>query len=74
MEKLKFIAAVAEELGEDQSEITNETILADLEGWDSMGVLGIIALIDSQFNMVVEGDALGNCTTVGDIFDLLKSM
>ena len=74
MNKTEFIAAIADELNEEITNVNDQTVLADIEGWDSMAVLGVIALIDSQFGVVVEGDALGKCTTVGDIFELINSM
>ena len=73
MDKSEFVVAVTEELTDnDLVEVTEETLLADLSGWDSMGVLGIIAMIDDEFDQVVEVDALAECKTVGDIYNLVK--
>jgi acyl carrier protein len=68
--KLEFVRRFAEALNEDESSITEETRLADLQGWDSVGQLSAIALIDESFNRRVSVDALRKCETVGDLLKL----
>ena len=58
-------------LGVEKIEISKNSILSDLE-WDSMALLSTMALIDEIFGIVVSGDQLTECVTVGDILMLLK--
>jgi acyl carrier protein len=35
--------------------------------WDSLAIVSTIALVDDCFNVMLRGDALGECKTIGDI-------
>jgi len=67
---LEFLKQLAEALNEDESSMAVTTRLADLEGWDSVGQLSAIALIDECFNRRVSVDALRKCEQVGDLLTL----
>lgn len=45
--------------------------LEGLAGWDSLAVLGVIAIADERFGRRVKPAELGNCRTVGDVARLL---
>ncbi|AOY75651.1 acyl carrier protein [Clostridium formicaceticum] len=67
----ELIEKIAEALLEER-EITLETELDELEGWDSLGRLGIIALFDELFNQSLEAEKLKRCETIEDIVSLVK--
>lgn len=44
--------------------------LADLPGWDSLAVLGLIAALDRELGVRVQTPALAACKTVDDLVAL----
>jgi acyl carrier protein len=67
-----FVRRLAEALNEDTSQLEEGTVLADLEGWDSVGQLAVIALVDECFNQRINVDALRKCQQVGDLLQLIN--
>lgn len=68
VEKIKLL----EEAWElDEGTLTEETILADLEEFDSMGKLSLIVLCDDEFGKKLPGDTIKTFQTVKDILDFM---
>lgn len=44
----------------------------DLDEWDSLTALSLIAMLDEEYKIKVTGDQIKNLETLGDIFNLLK--
>lgn len=71
--KADFLILLHEEvLSECEMELTFETNFKDLECWDSITALTLIALFDSEFEFRLTGDSLRNCNTIFDLFDLVS--
>jgi acyl carrier protein len=68
----EFVHRLAEALNEEQSSVHESTVLSDLEGWDSVGQLAVIALVDEFFNKRINVDALRKCQRVGDLLTLIN--
>jgi acyl carrier protein len=66
----EFVRRLAEALGEDPGSLHETTALADLEGWDSVGQLAVIALVDECFDRRINVDALRKCQRVEDLLKL----
>jgi len=69
--KQEFAVRLAEALNEDAAAVALNTVLDDLEGWDSVGQLSAIALIDECFNRRVNVDELRKCVSVADLLAML---
>lgn len=69
--KQEFVVRLAEALNEDAAAVELSTVLDDLEGWDSVGQLSAIALIDECFNRRVNVDELRKCVSVADLLVML---
>ncbi|MGZ3882972.1 MAG: acyl carrier protein [Bacteroidia bacterium] len=50
-----------------------ETEYRKSEIWSSMHSLIIIALVDTEYDVVITGEDLRNCRDVNALFDLIKS-
>jgi len=73
MKKGEFIDELKDALeieGEDQ-QITLETNLKDLEEYDSLSVLAIIAMIDKNFGKQIPSADFVKVTTVGSLMELI---
>jgi len=60
------------EIEDEDQEITLETNLKELEGYDSLSVLSIIAMIDKNFGkQITSSDFVKVTTTVNSLKDLI---
>jgi acyl carrier protein len=68
MTETEFVGAVAEILHADASTLTPQTPLESLEGYDSLGKISLIALVDEQFNFMLAPSKLRQLKTIADVF------
>jgi acyl carrier protein len=66
----EFIAAVAEILSADAKTLQLGTELGSIEGYDSLGKISLIALVDEKFNVTLSPAKLRTLKTIGDVFAL----
>ena len=59
--------------GLDDVEINYETVLEDLEVWDSLAVLSVISMADVDFGVKITGEDVQNCKTIGDLASLVSN-
>lgn len=52
--------------------LTPDTVLADLDEWDSIALISFIALMDDEFGKVVRGSAVKEQKTVSDLMALME--
>jgi acyl carrier protein len=67
------IAWFAEIFETTESEISSETQQQDIEGWDSMGVLTLMAELDDRFSINLSQDELESINTINDLLDVLRN-
>ena len=67
MDRSKFFTAVEGLLELDPGTLTGEELLTDLPGWDSMAVVGFIAMVDETFGVIVPASQLMQCKTTADL-------
>lgn len=71
--KTKFIELFAEVLElEGEHGLTPTTIFRDLEEWDSLAYLSVIAMIDEEYDIVIEGNDFKRLTTIGDLISEIQ--
>lgn len=74
MEIEDFICLIEDEFDEiPKGTLAGKSIFRDLEGWSSMHALLFVALIDHNYNVLLNGDELKRATTIEDLFLLIKS-
>lgn len=66
MNKEQFLEEMVEVL-QTENEITMETVLEDLEEWDSLSIMATMAFLDKNFGVKTNMSDYKNMTTVGDI-------
>jgi len=55
----------------EDGELTEETVLEDLDCWDSMAAIELIALVDEKFGKALKGQQIRQFKTVEDILDIM---
>ena len=57
----------------DVNEFTPETILDDLEEWDSLAAISYVVMMDEEFSRVVDPADIKEFQTVQDILDSMTA-
>ena len=68
-EAIKWITELFEESIDN---IKPETRRDEIQSWDSLGVLNLIAGLDQQFDVLLAEDEVTGLKKVGDILEILK--
>ena len=53
-------------------QLTPDTLRDDIPAWDSLGVLTLMASLDSDFGIVLTDDDIQAIKKVGDILDVMR--
>jgi acyl carrier protein len=57
----------------DSNSLTMETVYRDIPEWSSLSALLVIAMISTEYDVVINGDTIRNSNTIGDLFEFVKS-
>ena len=67
-----FIEKFAEALEIETTDVlSTETIFRELEEWDSLAYLSVIAMMDEEFEIQIENVEFKQLKTLGDIMNFL---
>lgn len=66
------LAILEEVMDLDEGTLSLDSVLDDLEEWDSLSKLSLIVVAKQQFNLVLQAEIIRNFKTVKDICDYLK--
>jgi len=69
MTKLEFMRELADALKADISILTEEMLLAEMKGWDSIGLISVIALLN-EIGINLKAAQVREAMTVSDIVAL----
>lgn len=56
----------------DRDIIKKDTAFKNLEEWNSMTALMLIAMFDEQYDVKINGDSINNATTLEDLYNLTQ--
>ena len=73
MNKEKFIELLKETLEIEDQEVKLEDKFRDYEEWGSLAYLSLLAMIDEEFEVVIQRKEFDNLETVYDLFNYLKN-
>lgn len=69
----EFVTLFAEQFDEtDASEIQANTEFRELDEWSSIIALGIIAMVDEEFNVALKGEDMKRAVTISDLYGIVK--
>jgi len=66
------LALIADALDADEELIKPETVLEELEEWDSMAVIAVISMLDKKHKVQLKADQIKALKTVADILEYMK--
>lgn len=67
-QKLRMLEEIMEA---DEGDLTPETVLEELELWDSMAQLSLIALLDDEFGKELSGEDIAKFKVAADILAVM---
>lgn len=72
MTRAEFISEFTALLELPAGSLTPETVMAELEGWDSVAYLTAMVMIDEQLAITITPDVLSKSETFGGILDAVQ--
>lgn len=57
----------------DVNLVQAETVFRDLDEWDSLTALSLIAMADEEYSVKLTGDDIKSSTTLQDVFEIIKT-
>ena len=74
MEMNTFLQNFADILDDtDAALITQETVFRDLDEWNSLTALSLIAMADEEYDVKLTGDDIKSSNSLNDIFEIIKN-
>ena len=70
----KVIELIAKVLNVPTSDITPDTEIGELDEWDSLHNVAIIATLEEEFNIEITSDMIMDLEDVSDIINLVKDL
>lgn len=68
-EKLNMI--FRDNFDDDSINLTEETVAADIEGWDSLEQVNLVVVMQEEFQVRFNIDEVNSMATVGEMADLI---
>ena len=68
----KFLECFKEVVEIEDRDLSLTDHFRDYEEWDSLAFLSVIAMIDEEYNVLIEGNDFKKLETVGDILNAIK--
>jgi acyl carrier protein len=68
----KFIELFKATLEIEGMDIDLNTKFRELKNWDSLSFLSVLAMIDEEYDVIIEGNDFKKLITIGDIINEIK--
>ena len=74
MELQDFINNFAEQFDDiDASALSESTIFKDLDEWNSLVALSVIAMIDEEYDVTLKGNDITSANSIEDLYNTVQS-
>jgi len=72
MTKADFITLLEELIEAESNTLKGDELLEEVEGWDSLAIVNLIALVDEDFGIILPAKEIQERETINDLFDLFN--
>jgi acyl carrier protein len=69
----EFVRSIKQAFEDPPESLGLSTILRELEGWDSLTSVMLVAEIYADYRVQISGDEMGGCRTVADVMSLVEA-
>ena len=74
MELQEFINNFAEQFDDiDASALNGSTIFKELDEWNSLVALSVIAMIDEEYDVTLKGNDITSANTIEELYNTVQS-
>lgn len=74
MDIKEFMNNFAEQFDDlDASVLTPETEFKQLEDWNSLVALSVIAMVDEEYDVTIKGDDIRNAKSIEDLYNIVNA-
>ena len=67
-----FIENFKKQFEDENIVVKPNTVFRDLDGWDSLTSLMVVAMFDEIYNVSINSDHLQSATTIKDLYNFIK--
>ena len=71
MTRKEFLNHLEEIIEADPDTLTGGEMLTDLKKWDSLAIVGFIAMVDEKFGIILAGKDIQACKSIEDLMALV---
>lgn len=71
MTQQEFITELEDILSLDEGELNADSNLKEIEDWDSLAIISIIALVDKKIGKKIDIASMKECATVNDLITVI---
>jgi acyl carrier protein len=71
--KEQFLEQFKEILEWEGKELTLDQPFSELDSWDSLALLSVIAMIDDEYDLIIKGNQFKELITINDIINYIES-
>lgn len=73
MDEKQFLENVADQFDDmEASALSLKTEFKELEDWSSLVALSIIAMVDEEYEVILNGNDIRNAKTLGDLLKVIE--
>lgn len=72
MELKEKLALIEETLDTEEGSLSPETLLADVDEWDSISALSLIVMLDEEFERTITGEQIKALVSIQDILSYME--
>lgn len=72
MELKEKLALIEEALDVEEGTLSPDTVLDEVDEWDSIAALSLIVMLDEQFERTVSGEQIKALVTIQDILSYME--
>ena len=75
MDIAEFVGKIKEEFEEDYNieDLSPDTHIKDMDWWSSMHMLVVIALIDSEYDIMLSPEEIKDATSIRSLFEIVNA-
>ena len=70
----KLVALMTKELNVSEDDIINGLKMGDIEEWDSLGHIGLIVKIETEFDLIFDPEDLADLISYKSIINKIKTI
>jgi acyl carrier protein len=69
----RLIEIVRDVLGDDELELTEDTVASDVPGWDSLAHINVMTDVETEYAVTFTTAQLGQFRNLGELQEFLRS-